>query len=162
MAGLLSLAASIEDDDEEMNRILSEYEDAPFDAVDIGVLSDEDELLRVYASANEFGTRNGHIPERSFIRSAVDNGDQLISQRAEQVWAQISDGRLPMNVGLGMMGEFIQRLITQRITDLKTPENAQSTKDRKGSDNPLIDTGRMRQSIRWQLANSADGKPELV
>lgn len=158
MAGLLSLAASIEDDDDDMERVLRDVEESEFNAVDIGVLSDEDELLRIYASANEFGTRDGHIPERSFIRRAIDDNGALIDQRAEQVWAQIIDGRITMNQGLSLMGEFIQRLVTQMITAVRQPPNAESTIARKGSDNPLIDTGRMRQSIRWQLANSSDGK----
>ncbi len=155
---LLSLAAKITDIDDQFKRLMGEVEDAEFDAVDIGVLASEDELLRLYAGANEFGTRDGHIPERSFIRAAVDNNGTRIDQRADQVWGQIIDGRLSMNVGLGLMGEFIQRLVTQRITTLRTPPNAAATIARKGSSNPLIDTGRMPQSIRWQLARSTDGE----
>ena len=154
----ISVTTAIEDDDDDFERLLGQFEGGDFDAVDIGVLSDEDELLRVYASANEFGTRDGHIPERSFIRSAIDMNAPQINRRADEVWAQIMDGAITMNAGLGLMGEFIQRLITTRITELKMPPNAESTIARKGSSNPLIDTGRMRQSIRWQLANSSDGE----
>ena len=154
----ISVTTAIEDDDDDFERLLGQFEGGDFDAVDIGVLSDEDELLRVYASANEFGTRDGHIPERSFIRSAIDMNAPQINRRADEVWAQIMDGAITMNAGLGRMGEFIQRLITTRITELKMPPNAESTIARKGSSNPLIDTGRMRQSIRWQLANSSDGE----
>lgn len=159
MAGpLISLGATITDNDDQMERILREIEDAEFDAIDIGILSDADELLRIYASANEFGTRDGRIPERSFIRRAIDDNEGLIDEKAQAVWAQIIDGRIGMNQGLALMGEFIQRLITQTITAVKTPVNADSTIARKKSSNPLIDTSRMRQSIRWQLASSADGK----
>ena len=154
----IAVTTAIEDDDDDFERLLGQFEGGDFDAVDIGVLSDEDELLRVYASANEFGTRDGHIPERSFIRSAIDMNAPQINRRADEVWAQIMDGAITMNAGLGLMGEFIQRLITTRITELKMPPNAESTIARKGSSNPLIDTGRMRQSIRWQLANSSDGE----
>ncbi len=157
-AKLLGLVMKVEDDDDEFERLLGEFENREFDAVDIGVLSDEEWRLRVIAGANECGTRDGHIPERSFIRAGVDLNAGAINRRADEVWGQILDGAVTMNQGLGLMGEFIQRLITQRITNLKTPPNAASTIARKGSDNPLIDTGRMRQSIRWELANSSDGE----
>ena len=37
------------------------------------------------------------------------------------------------------------------LTDLKTPPLAESTIRRKGSSNPLIDTGQLRSSITWQV-----------
>lgn len=157
----ISLRVTVEDDDAEMNRILAEMEDQRFNAVDIGVLSAEDELLRIYASANEFGTRDGHIPERSFIRAGVDLNESRINERAEAVHRQILDGALSMDAGLGMMGEFIQAIITSRITTLRVPKNADATIRRKRSSNPLIDTGRMRASIRWELANTSDGEGGL-
>lgn len=160
MGKLLSVLASIDDDDG-ISDILDEIEGAEHNAVDIGILSDENELLRIYASANEFGTRNGHIPERSFIRAAIDENQGRIDARAEHVFRQVTDGRISMETGLGWMGEFIQRLVTSKITTLRHPPNKQSTIDRKGSSNPLIDSGRMRQSIRWELANTSDGESGL-
>lgn len=157
MGKLLSIGASIIDDDG-ISDILKEIEGAKHDAVDIGILSDENELLRIYASANEFGTRNGHTPERSFIRAAIDENEGRINARAEVVFRQVMDGRISMETALGQMGEFIQRLVTSKITTLRHPPNADSTIARKGSSNPLIDSGRMRQSIRWQLANTKDGE----
>lgn len=44
----------------------------------------------------------------------------------------------------------------QYITDLKTPSNAPFTIAKKGSDNPLIDTGRMRASV---TSTVTDEKP---
>ncbi len=81
----LSIKATTRDDSKDLDRILKEVPDARFDEVDIGVRSDEEEHLRKYASANEFGTRNGHFPERSFIRSAVDGNESQINQRADRV-----------------------------------------------------------------------------
>lgn len=154
----LAMTADIFDDDDEMDRILSSVEDEQFDAVDIGVLSDSDEIVRIYASANEFGTRNGDIPERSYIRSAVEDNAALIDQKSDRLWGQIIDGTMTKQQGLQEMGEFIQRLITRRITTLRMPPNAPSTIARKKSSNPLIDTGRLRASIRFELVNSSDGE----
>ncbi len=156
--GLINLTSNIHDDDDEMTRILREIEDEENNAVDIGILSDEDELLRIYASANEFGTRDGHVPERSFIRKGVDLNGGAIEAKADEVWGQIIDGKMSLQQGLGIMGEFIQAIITRRITTLRTPKNADATKKRKKSTNPLIDTGRMRASIRWTLARNSDGE----
>ena len=41
--------------------------------------------------------------------------------------------------------------IAREITNLKEPPNAESTILKKGSSNPLIDTGDMRKSVKWKL-----------
>ncbi|MNC14512.1 hypothetical protein D3C75_622910 [compost metagenome] len=39
------------------------------------------------------------------------------------------------------------------MTELKTPPNAASTVHKKGSSNPLIDSGAMRQSVTHQVSS---------
>lgn len=153
----IKMTVKIDDRDIDMARLLEDL-DSEFDAVDIGVLASEDELLRLYASANEFGTTDGHIPERSFIRSGVDQNEAEINEVADRLWDQIISGRQTKAQALAKMGETIQRHIQRRITTLRHPPNAPSTVKRKKSSNPLIDTGRMRASIRWVLAKSTDGE----
>jgi len=45
---------------------------------------------------------------------------------------------------LGKVGLLAQSQVRAKITAIKSPPNAQSTIDKKGSSNPLIDTGQMR------------------
>lgn len=153
----LKMTLTIDDRDQGLADFIAEAEDDT-DAVDIGLLSDEDEILVIYAASNEFGTRDGHIPERSFIRAAVDEGDARINDNADRLWGQVTEGRLTKKLALANMGELIQRMIQRKITTLRQPINAPSTVARKKSSNPLIDTGRMRASIRWILAKTSDGE----
>jgi len=153
----LKMTAKIEDDDAEFERLMLELEDDT-DSVDIGLLADADSTLLIIGAANEFGTRDGHIPERSFIRAGVDLNEPEIQERADRLWGQIVDGSMTKQQGLSRMGEEIQRLIQKRITDIKLPPNALSTIAAKGSSNPLIDSGRLRASIRWVLARTQDGE----
>jgi len=123
----------------------------------IGVLGEEsggsDFGLVEYATANEFGTtkNGGHVPERSFIRSTVDENERKLFKFMENMKVKILLNRIKANKALSLAGVMIQGLIQKKITDLKSPPNAPSTIKSKGSNNPLIDTGRMRQSIKWQL-----------
>ena len=50
---------------------------------------------------------------------------------------------------LQQLGEVHVGDIQQRIRDLKEPKNSDVTIARKGSSNPLIDTGRLRQSVDY-------------
>ena len=47
------------------------------------------------------------------------------------------------------MGLKIETDIKDKINRLGSPPNAPSTVRRKGSDNPLVDTGTMRESLRY-------------
>ena len=42
-------------------------------------------------------------------------------------------------------------LIQKKMRDLKNPPNSQMTVEMKGSDNPLIDTGRLVGAIRHEV-----------
>jgi hypothetical protein len=119
--------------------------------VKVGVLGKSGSELATYAGANEFGTRDGRIPERSFIRSTMDQNRFTLFQQAERFLAQITAGSMDPKQALGLLGEFIRGQIVSKITTLQDPPNAPSTIARKGSANPLIDEGRLRQAIAWEV-----------
>lgn len=146
-------------------------------AVFVGILQDKggemDEdgniTLAGYAAVNEFGTtnagrnRNITIPERSFLRSTVDVNAQVYSVELQAAGASAVDavvatrsadqGLAALDKALGRLGIRATRDVQQTIRDLRTPANAKSTLQRKyPGDNPLIDTGRMRQSISFAVA----------
>jgi len=56
-------------------------------------------------------------------------------------------GNITMRKFLGRLGEWFKSEIQNKIDILQSPRNAPSTIARKGSANPLIDTGQMKQSI---------------
>mgnify|MGYP003144275434 FL=1 len=98
---------------------------------------------------NHFGTET--IPERPFITSAIrDNRGAY--QRAMRVSAlKILMGETSLRTVLSKLGALAQGDIQAEIVSLSDPPNSPVTIARKGSSNPLIDTGQMRSSVSWKI-----------
>ena len=97
---------------------------------------------------NEFGTSRG-IPERPFMRNAMrDNRKKYKDRMAIEAKAILANMTTLRQV-LARLGILAQGDIQHEITALQTPPNAPATIKRKGSSNPLIDTGEMRQAVTW-------------
>lgn len=105
--------------------------------------------IATIAAVNEFGTADGRIPARPFLRPAIEEGQPKFLRLAEIDLPDILLGRQPVSRLMHRMGNLAVGLVQQKITDVKTPPNAPSTIAKKGSDNPLIDTGALRQSINY-------------
>ena len=112
----------------------------------------------LYAGANEFGTRDGRVPERSFMRSTMDQENRRLSRETEKLVSQIAQGRQNVMSVLKILGLSIQAKIRKKITTLSSPPNRPSTIAKKGSSNPLIDTGQLRSSINFEVVE--DGRLE--
>ena len=69
--------------------------------------------------------------------------DLLQGKSAEQVLKEI--------------GIFQKDLIQEKITEGSFTPNAASTVRKKGSNKPLIDTGRMRQSVNYVIKKKGSG-----
>lgn len=104
--------------------------------------------LVTIAATNEFGSEDGRVPERSFIRSTMREEDAAIEKLKIATMRRVYEGRLDWRQAVATLGEYVEGKIKKKITDLDTPPNAPSTIARKGSSNPLIDTGHMRSEIR--------------
>jgi hypothetical protein len=123
-----------------------------FPASEVGGIKTEDGIpLIAIAVWNEYGT--DWIPQRPFLR-----GTMIIHKHAYR-------RALRTIAKKGIAGENIVKLLNQlavvavgdvkeAILDLQTPPNAPSTIARKDSENPLIDTGLMMQSVTYELRKS--------
>lgn len=107
--------------------------------------------IATVAAVNEFGTADGRIPARPFLRPAMEEGTPKFVRIAEIDLPDILLGKQPLTRMLHRMGNVAVGMVQQKITDVKTPPNAASTIAKKGSDNPLIDTGALRQSINYEV-----------
>lgn len=124
--------------------------------------ADSDVTLAEYATENEFGTAK--IPERSFLRSTMDEqAEKYQGMIAQAVTTTIDNARGSTSVvrgfvGLGGFRTALERLGVVAVGDVKrkivtgpfTP-NSPVTIARKGSSRPLIDTGRLRNSIESEV-----------
>ena len=107
-----------------------------------------------YASYNEFGTET--IPERSFIRATVDERRNRIFGKAFTLQNDILTGKLSLERALDILGLLVVGNIQNKIQKLRNPKNEDSTIRQKGSSNPLIDEGRMRQSVTYEKVLGGD------
>lgn len=100
---------------------------------------------------NHYGTDRG-IPARPFLLNAIrENRAKYLS--AMRVSApKILRGETTMEVVLNKLGILAQGDIQMSITTLRDPPNAPATIRAKGSSNPLIDTGEMRQKVTWKVS----------
>jgi len=112
--------------------------------------SEDGTPLAVIAAANEFGTAT--IPERSFLRSTVESNRDKYAADLQQVVEDVVDGKAnAMEQGLNRLGVEAVADVQRTMRELDDPPNAASTIARKGSSSPLIDTGRLRQSIDHEV-----------
>ncbi len=109
--------------------------------------SSMDELIVIMAT-HEFGSEDGTIRERSFIRSAIDENRAEIERIKAEVADKVTVDSMTPKRALDLIGIKAVALIRKKIRDLKSPSNKLSTVKRKGSSNPLIDTGQARQTVQ--------------
>ena len=107
------------------------------------------------AVVNEFGSSNGKIPERSFIRSTFDSEKKNWRALTGKLKKQMIAAAKTVEWILSIMGTKIVGDIQAKIVAVKEPPNAPSTIERKTragrvGDNPLVDFGQLKSSITYK------------
>ena len=104
------------------------------------------------AVGNEYGTDN--VPARPFMGlSSADINNQCAPILDQSAAALNNNNTQQYDQLLDAAGSVAAGIVKQQITDLRSPPNAQSTIERKGSSNPLIDTGLMRQTVTYKVVD---------
>lgn len=98
------------------------------------------------AMFNELGTSTA--PARPFLRDSVDENEDVIRDQCGKELKKLTTGATAETV-LKRVGALGVRLVQEKIESGSFEPNAPSTIKKKGSDKPLIDTGRMRQSVKY-------------
>lgn len=97
------------------------------------------------ARDNDKGTKR--IPERPFM---IPAGNKAANKTINITVGSIAGG-MDEQQALSRAAIMFKNAIQREITNLKEPPNAESTILKKGSSNPLIDTGLMRSKVEWKL-----------
>lgn len=113
-----------------------------------GSIRNTDQPLAVIAAIHEFGL--GDMPQRSFLRSAYDENLPVIDKMIQRVANGAVFG-LGTNAALNRLGNVVQGMVQRKIVDGPFVPNSPATIKRKKSSKPLIDTGHLRQSIRYVI-----------
>lgn len=95
------------------------------------------------------------IPERSFIRATFDEKYDEIGEHAEAAVTAIINGA-DVSKALARTGQYIEGEIKRKIGSGPFTPNSPATIRKKKSSKPLIDTGHMRQSVRYEIGDRSD------
>lgn len=113
--------------------------------------------MALVGAVNEFGSHDGHVPERSFMRSTMDeNRDkyyEAMGKGLDEIYAAYAGKKSGGAIGLGrkllkVIGLRVESDIKNKIVSNVPPPNAPSTIARKGSSTTLVDKGALKNSIR--------------
>lgn len=104
-----------------------------------------------YGMYNEFGTNR--IPARPFMATTYDREHAKTEKLVESMYNKVVDGKMTPDHLLQTAGAYYQSKVQATIKDAKSwaVPNAPSTVAIKGSTSPLIDTGRLVQSVRYEV-----------
>ena len=97
------------------------------------------------ARDNDQGTKR--IPERPFM---IPAGNKAANKTINITVGSIASG-MDEQQALSRAAIMFKNAIAREITNLKEPPNSPYTIEKKGSSNPLIDSGDMRKSVQWKL-----------
>ena len=104
---------------------------------------------------NEFGTST--IPARPFIMQTWDKRRAEIYKFTQAIATRVIEGKAAAKESANQLGAKVKSMIQQTIRDGEFVPNAPSTIKKKGSSNPLIDTGTMRQSVTYVVRKKGSG-----
>lgn len=155
-------------DDKTLIKLYEEFEKGKGAMVKVGVLAnrvsrpDEEELNNADIGAvHELGSEEGSIPRRSFLEMPITTklpGSLKKVNKAKLIGVIINQGLNKALAMLGVLGEqVVDDAFATRGFGTWAP-NSDATKERKGSDEPLIDKGFLRKSITSKVYVEGGGK----
>lgn len=96
-------------------------------------------------------TKSVKIPERAFLRRSHDEKGEDVLKSCEKALGLVASGDMSLNEYLDMVGRNYATMVKKYIVDLKDPPNSPVTIEAKGSDNPLVSTGGLVESISYRV-----------
>jgi hypothetical protein len=100
---------------------------------------------------SQHGGGKWFIPPRPFVRGFADGKREQIAKTMERLGKSVTGGKLDAETAIRRLGEYGQSGVKSYIRNGPHTSNADSTIAKKKSSQPLIDTGTLRNSIRYQV-----------
>jgi hypothetical protein len=130
----------------------------------VGVLSekggdaahgDGDITMTELMAIHEFGSEAANIPERAPIRTTFAENEGETVEICAKLSKAVVTGGMPARKALGLLGAWGAAQVKKRITEGEhlPPPNAPATIARKGSERPLVDTGRLVGAINYEVVD---------
>ena len=144
--------------------------------LEIGIFGEDDSKMLMIARVQEYGveievtekmriylhviglhlksdTDKITIPERSFIRAGFDAKKKDFQKVGEKIIYQVIALELKPQNGFDILGNYIVGQLQEYLTNISSPANHPFTVQQKGSSNPLIDEGHLRQAITYKVGS---------
>lgn len=96
------------------------------------------------------GTRDGRIPPRDFMRVAAEDMEVIAPPRLRAAARALLKGKSPRRE-LEKLRDAAHESLVRAIDTFHTPENAPATIRSKGRDDPLVDTGVLRDAADAEI-----------
>ena len=91
------------------------------------------------------------IPERAFLRGGFDQCSAVIVKQTAEGLGRVAGGELDGKTYLRGVGKKLEEGIRSYALELDTPPNSSWTVEEKGRNDPLVDTGSMIESIKFEV-----------
>jgi len=120
----------------------------------------EEDVERAFGSTNielalvhEFGSRDGRVPQRSFIRASVDRERKMLNEMLKDTVVAIAAGS-NARIAIGLVGAKARAEMVRTIDNsIGLKPLKRRTIMAKGSTRPLIDTAQLKQALTWKAYN---------
>lgn len=164
-------------DTNKVKEILQRIEALKSMYVKVGILSSESGEILMIANVHEFGkeievtdkmrgfflykfgvglkkdTRVIKIPERSFIRSSFDARQDKIGEHGDKLIEMVLNGDLEVRSFYEMLGQTASDAIKDYLINnvVAPPDTELTVRNKHGKSNPLVNTGRLVNSIDYEI-----------
>ena len=111
------------------------------------------------AAVHEFGSRDGTIPERSFIRSTFARQRVPLGKMCERLARMVVTKGMDVHQAMTLLGAWGASEVRKTITGGHVePALKPATIAAKGSSKPLIDTGQLVGAITYEVSDEVGGE----
>lgn len=135
----------------EVDRLLKNAKQLGKSKLSVGIFSDAGGDILLRANVHEYGAPSIGVPERSFIRAGLEKNEKNIISQADKLAEQVIMNNVDSRGAMELLGTTTVGMIQEYTTSLSSPPLKPETIENKGSSNPLIDTGNMRDSITYKI-----------
>lgn len=92
------------------------------------------------------------IPERSFVRTSFDAKGEEVFSSGDDLLREVIEGNLSARNFYEILGQTAADTIRNfMVNEVNSPANASLTIANKGSSNPLVDTGRLKDAVDYEI-----------
>ena len=106
--------------------------------------------VAMVAAVHEFGSDVRNIPLRPYFRPTLHAND-FYKRLRKMTFTKVIKGTLKQEVAMHQLGDTVANDIKDAIVAVSSPALKEKTKKKKGSSNPLVDTGHLIHSVTHKV-----------